>query len=77
MRVVVGEAALKCVREWELDVIGTKGVLDIEEIVKTFGRDASAEVRKIAKVLFQEYKTKWPGRSQEYVLNRFTELNCF
>ena len=41
---------------------------DIELIIRVASRDASADVRKTSKKVFEVYKTLSPSRIDEYVL---------
>lgn len=59
-----GAALEKMMREWSRELIGAKGVVELESAMRRMATEKDAEVRKIGKRMWAVYEAKWPERIQ-------------
>lgn len=57
-----GAALEKILRDWEKEVIGAKGVVELEVAIRRMATEKDAEVRKIGKRMWDVFTAKWPER---------------
>lgn len=62
-----GTALEKIVREWDKELVGAKGVAELEVAMRKMATEKDAEVRKIGKRMWENYTAKWPERIEQYV----------
>jgi hypothetical protein len=57
-----GAALEKILRDWEKELVGTRGVGELEGAMRRMATEKDAEVRKIGKRMWEVYTGKWPER---------------
>lgn len=60
-----GGALERILREWDRELIGNKGLIELEAAMKRMATEKDAEVRKIGKRMWEDYTAKWPERIEE------------
>jgi hypothetical protein len=60
-----GGALERILREWDRELIGNKGLVELEAAMKRMATEKDAEVRKIGKRMWENYAAKWPERIEE------------
>ncbi|KAJ9110863.1 hypothetical protein QFC19_001372 [Naganishia cerealis] len=61
-----GGALERIMREWNRDLIGNKGLIELEMAMRRMATEKDAEVRKIGKRMWENYISKWPERIEEF-----------
>ncbi|KAJ9101103.1 hypothetical protein QFC21_003321 [Naganishia friedmannii] len=61
-----GGALERILREWDRELIGNKGLVELEVAMKRMATEKDAEVRKIGKRMWENYAAKWPERIEEF-----------
>ncbi|GHJ89308.1 hypothetical protein NliqN6_5710 [Naganishia liquefaciens] len=61
-----GAALEKMTREWPREVIGARGVVELEAAMKRMATEKDAEVRKIGKRMWGVFEAKWPERIEQF-----------
>lgn len=52
-------------REWDKDLVGPKGVVELEVAMRRMATEKDAEVRKIGKRMWESYAARWPERIEQ------------
>lgn len=60
-----GAALEKIVKEWDKDLVGAKGVVELEVAMRRMATEKDAEVRKIGKRMWEAYAARWPERIEQ------------
>ncbi len=51
--------------DWEKQIIGPKGVVELEMAMRKMATEKDQEVRKMGKRMWEMYVQKWPERVDE------------